>query len=99
MNTSNEDGGTSPQEKHAAEIKSTENGSAELANESAFSQEKGANQTAQFSAQQGMPTQARRNGGPRTGLGKARSRRNALKHGLSARLLLLDGESPAEFDA
>ncbi len=47
---------------------------------------------------------SRRNGGkahgPRSVAGKARSARNALKHGLSARrLVLLDGEDPAEFRA
>jgi len=93
-------GGTTPQEPVAEEIKSTENGPAESAGEQfASSREQGTNQTAQFSTQQSTPTQARRNGGPRTRLGKAGSRRNALKHGLSAKVLLLDGESPAEFDA
>ena len=47
---------------------------------------------------------SRRNGassrGPRSAAGKARSARNALKHGLSARkLVLLDDEDAAEFRA
>ncbi len=38
--------------------------------------------------------------GPKTPEGKARSARNALKHGLRAeRLILLDDEDPAEFEA
>jgi hypothetical protein len=47
---------------------------------------------------------SRRNGarskGPRTAAGKARSSRNALKHGLSTRrMVLLGDEEPAEFEA
>ena len=45
----------------------------------------------------------RRNGarstGPRTKSGKARSRRNALKHGLSAEQVVIPGEDPAAFEA
>ena len=45
----------------------------------------------------------RRNGarstGPRTKPGKARSRRNALKHGLSAEQVVMLGEDPAAFEA
>ena len=45
----------------------------------------------------------RRNGarstGPRTKSGKARSRRNALKHGLSAEQVVMLGEDPAAFEA
>ena len=35
--------------------------------------------------------------GPKTPEGKARSARNSLKHGLLARAILLEGESPARF--
>ncbi len=45
----------------------------------------------------------RRNGarstGPRSKSGKARSRRNALKHGLSAEQVVMLGEDPAAFEA
>jgi hypothetical protein len=41
---------------------------------------------------------AHRSTGPRTELGKARSRRNALKHGLSAEKLLIDGEDEAQLN-
>ncbi len=45
----------------------------------------------------------RRNGergtGPRTNPGKARSSRNALKHGLSAEQVVMLGEDPAAFEA
>jgi hypothetical protein len=37
--------------------------------------------------------------GPRTAQGKGRSKNNALKHGIFAKVVVLPGESPAEFDA
>src|SRR5271165_6058838 len=40
----------------------------------------------------------RKGGGPRTRLGKKRSRLNAIQHGLSAKTVLLKGESSAEFN-
>ena len=36
---------------------------------------------------------------PKTQAGKARSRMNAVKHGLTAREITVEGESPEEFDA
>lgn len=42
---------------------------------------------------------AQKSTGPRTEAGKERSRRNALKHGLTAEELLLPGEDPANFEA
>ncbi len=42
---------------------------------------------------------AQRSTGPRTPDGKSKSRRNALKHGLTAHRLLLRTESVADFDA
>jgi len=41
----------------------------------------------------------RKGGGSRTSLGKKRSRLNAIKHGLSAKTVLLEGESSEEFNA
>ncbi len=41
----------------------------------------------------------KRGGGPKTEAGKARSRYNALKHGMTATSLILPGEDPAEFEA
>jgi hypothetical protein len=41
----------------------------------------------------------RKSGGPRTEAGKARSRMNALKHGMTARSTLLPGEEAAEYEA
>jgi hypothetical protein len=42
---------------------------------------------------------AKRGTGPRTELGKARSKMNAVKHGLSAKALVLEGEDPRQFEA
>jgi hypothetical protein len=43
-------------------------------------------------------TKAHASTGPRTDDGKARSSANSLKHGLTARHIVLPGEDPAEFD-
>ena len=40
---------------------------------------------------------AKKSTGPRTEAGKARSRMNAVKHGMTARVVLLPDEKPAEF--
>lgn len=42
---------------------------------------------------------AKRSTGPRSEAGKARSARNALKHGLSAEQVVMLGEDPAAFEA
>jgi hypothetical protein len=42
---------------------------------------------------------ARRGNGPRTVQGKERSKRNALKHGIFSKVVVLPGESQAEFDS
>jgi hypothetical protein len=41
----------------------------------------------------------KRSTGPRTESGKARSKMNAVKHGLSAKALVLEGEDPRQFEA
>jgi hypothetical protein len=41
---------------------------------------------------------ARRSTGPTTESGKARSKMNALKHGLSAKAIVIEGEDPREFE-
>jgi hypothetical protein len=47
----------------------------------------------------GVASLARRDGGPRTPKGKARSKHNALKHGLFSKVVLLKDEPRAEFDS
>ena len=42
---------------------------------------------------------AGKHGGPRTDIGKERSRLNALKHGIFSKLVLVKGESKSQFDA
>jgi hypothetical protein len=41
---------------------------------------------------------AQRSSGPRTELGKSRSKMNALKHGLSAKKIVIGDEDPKEFE-
>jgi hypothetical protein len=42
---------------------------------------------------------AQRSSGPRTELGKSRSKMNALKHGLSAKKIVIGDEDPRDFEA
>jgi hypothetical protein len=42
---------------------------------------------------------ARRSTGPKSALGKARSRMNAVTHGLTAKQIVVRGEQPEKFDA
>lgn len=42
---------------------------------------------------------AKRSSGPITSAGRGQSRLNALKHGLNAKLIVIVGEDPAEFDS
>lgn len=42
---------------------------------------------------------AQRSSGPRTEVGKSRSKMNALKHGLSAKKIVIGDEDPKEFEA
>jgi hypothetical protein len=42
---------------------------------------------------------AKRSTGPTTASGKARAKMNALKHGLSAKAVVIEGENSREFDA
>jgi hypothetical protein len=46
----------------------------------------------------GVTTLIRKSGGPSTKQGKEKSRRNAVKHGIFARVVLLDNESAPQFD-
>ena len=41
---------------------------------------------------------AKRSTGPRTESGKAKSRKNAFKHGLTAQVIVIEGEDPKEFE-
>ena len=50
-------------------------------------------------AKQDSNRSTRRGGGPKTKLGRQKSRRNAVTHGLTAKTILPEGESPEEFDA
>jgi hypothetical protein len=52
-----------------------------------------------LSAAESRRINGRKSKGPITEAGKARSRYNALKHGMTAQSLFLSGEDPAEFEA
>ena len=56
------------------------------------------NQNALSEVQDGLAPRSRGGGGPRTTLGKERSRRNALRHGILAPVVVLASESRAEFN-
>ena len=43
-------------------------------------------------------TNAKKSTGPKTGVGKARSRLNSRKHGLTAKMLIISGEDADDFD-
>jgi hypothetical protein len=55
-------------------------------------------QSAQFVAEAASPSRSRRGGGPRTRLGKGKSSRNAITHGIFAKVTLLDDECHEEYD-
>jgi hypothetical protein len=42
---------------------------------------------------------AKRSTGPKIELGKARSKMNAVRHGLSAQAIVIEGEDPRQFVA
>jgi hypothetical protein len=56
------------------------------------------NSTTQFTIQEASSAGAVKSGGPNTNRGKARSRRNAVKHGIFAKVVLLEHEPSAQFD-
>ena len=56
------------------------------------------NQRPQFVNHEGSQVRSKRGGGPRTRVGKERSRRNAIKHGIFAREVLLPSERSSEFN-
>jgi hypothetical protein len=54
------------------------------------------NSTTQFTIQEASSAGAVKSGGPNTNRGKARSRRNAVKHGIFAKVVLLEHEPSAQ---
>jgi hypothetical protein len=50
-------------------------------------------------SQRGSPKVAHRATGPRTAAGKRRSSRNAVKHGIFSKAILMDGESRRQYEA
>ena len=57
------------------------------------------NQDAKLATQEAARVRVRKGSGPRTKEGKAKSRQNALKHGIFSDIVVLEGESRAEFDS
>jgi hypothetical protein len=99
MDTLDVPGGAGPQEPAAAGTKSTDSSSPVSASQQTCPSKPNTDQSGQSTKQDSTLTHPRRKGGPRTKLGKERSRRNAATHGLTAKIILLEDESPAEFEA
>jgi len=57
------------------------------------------NQNVQLATQETSPARGQRSGGPRTQEGKENSKHNALKHGIFSQVVVLQGESRADFDS
>lgn len=57
------------------------------------------NRTAEPSNEESALSNPVRRGGPRTQAGKERSKRNATKHGIFARVVLIEGESRAQLNS
>jgi hypothetical protein len=56
-------------------------------------------QSIELTIQEQLPARPRRGGGPRTAIGKERSKRNAVKYGIFAKEVLLPNEQKTEFGA
>jgi hypothetical protein len=63
------------------------------------SQEQDSNQKALSKVQGAVAVRGRARRGPRTAMGKERSKGNALKHGIFSKVVILDFESPSEFNS
>lgn len=100
MDTSKKPEVTTIVEVAAAEIESSEKRSRMSASEEFPPSEKqNIDQSAQLTTQGASPASDRNEGGPRTAQGKQKSKRNALKHGIFSKVVLLNGEPRAEFDS
>jgi hypothetical protein len=100
MDEPKEQGGTALEELAAAENDSSNKESRASADEQIPpSKKQDTNQSAQLTTQAGSPIRARKRGGPRTAMGKKRSMRNAVKHGIFAKVVLSDNEPTAQFDS
>ncbi len=80
-------------------MESTNKGPGTLAGEQLPPSEKqDRNQSIQLTTQETSTTHAQNSGGPRTQQGKERSKHNALKYGIFSKVVVLKGESQAEFE-
>jgi len=57
------------------------------------------NQNVQLTTQETSTASAQKSGGPRTQQGKEKSKLNATTHGIFSKVVVIEGESRAEFDA
>ena len=81
-------------------MESTNKGSETAASEQLSPSEKqNPNLNVQLTTQETSTASARKSGGPRTQEGKERSKYNAAKHGIFSKVVVIDGESRAEFRA
>jgi hypothetical protein len=99
MDTLNEQEGTTPQQPAAAEIESSDKGSRRSADEQySPSGKQDPNQDVQLTTQETSTAIAQKSGGPRTQQGKENSKHNATTHGIFSKVVVINGESRAEFE-
>ena len=100
MNMSEEQGEVTPVEVFAAESGPSNNGSRVSDGEQSPSPKKrDASQNTKLAIQKNSTIRTRKGGGPRTTIGKERSKSNSVKHGIFSNSVLLEQEPREQFGA
>lgn len=83
-----------------AEVPDSENAvQVPVSEQSPFAVKRYSSQNVPSAGPRSITTLPRKAGGPTSKKGKEKSRRNAVKHGIFAKVVLLENEPPAQFDA